>query len=46
MAPTPPRPRRPRPSRRRTLLQRWRADFLTGLVIVAPVMLTIYLSGR
>lgn len=30
-------------SSRRGFLQRWRANFLTGLVIVAPVTLTLYL---
>ena len=37
-----PRPRR-RPRTRATLGQRWRGNFLTGLVIVAPVALTIWL---
>lgn len=34
------RPRAPRPS----MLQRWRGYFLTGLVIVAPVGLTLWLT--
>ncbi|HKK37279.1 MAG TPA: DUF502 domain-containing protein [Paracoccaceae bacterium] len=29
--------------RRRSFLQRWRANFLTGLALVAPVTLTLYL---
>ncbi len=41
MADTPRSPRKRSP--RRGLLQRWRANFLTGLVIVAPVTLTLYL---
>jgi uncharacterized membrane protein len=38
----PSRPRKPRPPRR-SFLQRWRANFLTGLALVAPVTLTLYL---
>lgn len=40
------RPKRPPPKPRRRkppLLQRFRVNFLTGLVVVAPVVLTIYL---
>lgn len=37
-----PRPRR-RGARRASLLQRIRINFLTGLVVVAPIFLTIYL---
>ena len=32
-----------RPAPKSTFLQRWRANFLTGLVVVAPVTLTLYL---
>ena len=42
MAPPSGKRRRRRPPRR-TLWQRWRANFLTGLVIVAPVLLTAWL---
>ncbi|MGG7565901.1 DUF502 domain-containing protein [Rhodovulum sp. DZ06] len=42
MAP-PPRNGRKRTRRRQRFVPRWRANFLTGLVIVAPVALTIYL---
>ncbi len=35
---------RPRiPKKRMTLMQRLRGNFLTGLVVVAPIMLTVYL---
>ncbi len=40
---TAPRNGRKRPRRRHSFLARWRANFLTGLIIVAPVILTIYL---
>lgn len=43
MAPTTNRGKRPAKKRRASLGARWRANFLTGLVIVAPVALTIYL---
>ncbi|MGM0583363.1 MAG: DUF502 domain-containing protein [Pseudomonadota bacterium] len=42
MARTPTRSK-PRRRPRRSYWQRWRANFLTGLVIVAPVVLTLYL---
>ncbi len=43
MAPTTNRGKRPARRKRASLGARWRANFLTGLVVVAPVMLTIYL---
>lgn len=43
MAPTTPRGKRPARKKRTGFGARWRANFLTGLVVVAPVMLTIYL---
>jgi uncharacterized membrane protein len=43
MARTPPRKTAPRRRPRRPFWLRWRANFLTGLVIVAPVVLTLYL---
>ena len=43
MAQKPRRAKRPpKPSRRARLLQRLRNNFLTGLVVVAPIILTIY----
>ncbi|MFT4794665.1 MAG: putative membrane protein [Paracoccaceae bacterium] len=43
MAPTTNKGQRPAKKRRTSLGARWRANFLTGLVIVAPVLLTVYL---
>jgi uncharacterized membrane protein len=43
MAPNSSKGKRPAPKRRSTFWTRWRANFLTGLVLVAPVMLTVYL---
>ena len=43
MAQKPAPKRRKRGARRASLLQRTRNNFLTGLVVVAPIFLTIYL---
>ena len=42
-SPRPSKPGRKARAPRRSFLQRTRANFLTGLVIVAPVTLTLYL---
>ncbi len=38
-----PKPPRPQRAKRLTMLQRIRSNFLTGLIVVAPIFMTIYL---